>query len=66
VRTAAYIRNRCPSKSLGGKMPEEVFSGKRPDLSGMRVFGCIAYAHVPDELSIRSQSEALSLNGIQR
>ena len=30
--------------------PEERYSGKKPDLSHLKVFGCICYVHVPDEL----------------
>jgi hypothetical protein len=29
--------------------PEEKITGKKPDVSHFRVFGCIAYVHVPDE-----------------
>ncbi len=29
--------------------PKEKFIGKKPDVSHLRVFGCIAYVHVPDE-----------------
>jgi hypothetical protein len=49
VVTAAYIRNRCPTQALEGMTPEEAWSGKRPCISHMRVFGCLAYAKVPDE-----------------
>lgn len=30
--------------------PEEAWSGRRPDVSHFKIFGCIAYAHAPDEL----------------
>jgi len=29
--------------------PKEKFRGKKPDVSHFKVFGCIAYMHVPDE-----------------
>jgi hypothetical protein len=29
--------------------PEKKFIGKKPDVSHLRVFGCITYVHVPDE-----------------
>ncbi|XP_025674246.1 uncharacterized protein [Arachis hypogaea] len=41
---------RCPTKSVRDKTPEEAWSGKRPSIHHFRVFGCIAYAHVPDQL----------------
>ena len=49
VSNAVYTRNRCPNKALVNVTPEEAWSGKRPCISHMRVFGCIAYAKVPDE-----------------
>jgi hypothetical protein len=47
VRTAVYIRNRCPTSSLPEITPMEVWTGWKPDVSHLRVFGCPAYAHVP-------------------
>ena len=37
--------NRSPSSAIEFKTPEERWSGKPPDLSNLRVFGCVAYAH---------------------
>ena len=31
-------------------MPKERFCGRKPDLAHLKVFGCIAYVHVLDEL----------------
>lgn len=49
VNTAVYVVNRCPAKGLNGKTPEEVWSGKIPDLGHMKVFGCKAMVHVPKQ-----------------
>jgi transposase InsO family protein len=49
VATAVYIMNRTPTAVVHGMTPEEKFIGKKPDVSHFRVFGCIAYVHVPDE-----------------
>ncbi|KAH9764272.1 hypothetical protein KPL70_001465 [Citrus sinensis] len=46
VTTAAYLINRSPSSALGFKTPQELWSGKPPDLSNLRIFGCPAYAHL--------------------
>ncbi|KAH9679839.1 hypothetical protein KPL71_026297 [Citrus sinensis] len=46
ITTAAYLVNRSPSATLHFKTPQEVWSGKPPDLSNLRVFGCLAYAHI--------------------
>ena len=49
VSTACYIKNRSPSQSLAGHItPYEAWYGRKPDLSDLKVFGCIAYAHIPD------------------
>ena len=44
-----YVQNRCPLSALDSKTPEEVFSGKKLDVSHFRVFGCHVYFHVPKE-----------------
>ncbi|KAJ4708838.1 Retrovirus-related Pol polyprotein from transposon TNT 1-94 [Melia azedarach] len=49
VVSAAYLVNRSPSVAIGLKTPEEMWSGKAPNLSNLsnlRIFGCPAYAHV--------------------
>ena len=46
VNTATYIRNRCISRALDSSdtTPEELWSGMKPDISHLRIFGCPAYA----------------------
>jgi hypothetical protein len=34
---------------LDDKTPHEVWSGKKPSLQHLRVFGCDSYVHVPKE-----------------
>ena len=48
VATASHVINRSPAKGLS-VTPEEKFTGKRPDLSHLRVFGTKCMAHVPKE-----------------
>ena len=49
VATAAYLWNRTPTRSLREKTtPYEKWYGRKPDLSHLRVFGCMAYAYIPD------------------
>jgi hypothetical protein len=38
--------------------PEEKYSGRKPDLSHLKVFRCIAYVHVPDELQTKLDLKA--------
>ena len=49
AEAAAYVRNRLPTVALKEReTPYERWYGRKPDVSHFRVFGCIAYAHVPD------------------
>ena len=49
VATTTYLRNRMVSTVLkNGKTPFQLWYGKKPDLKHLRVFGCVAYIHVPD------------------
>src|SRR5437588_9999570 len=58
VNTAVYLQNRSPTRSLEGKTPYKAWNGIKPYLSYLRVFGCDAYLHVPDEQ--RTKLEAKS------
>lgn len=49
VSTAVYLKNRAPTVAVKGKTPLEAWSGKRPNISHLRVFGSKAFAHVPKE-----------------
>jgi hypothetical protein len=49
VGTTCYLVNRSPSSALDDKTPHEVWTGKKPSLQHLRVFGCDAYVHVPKE-----------------
>ena len=50
ISTAAYVRNQMPMTAIKeNKTPYERWYGRKPDVSHLRVFGCIAYAHVPDD-----------------
>jgi hypothetical protein len=49
VGTACYSVNQSPSSTLDDKTPHEVWTGKKPSLTHVRVFGCDAYVHVLKE-----------------
>ncbi|CAB4030416.1 Retrovirus-related Pol poly from transposon TNT 1-94 [Paramuricea clavata] len=48
VNTSVYVRNRSPTKALNGITPYECLFEKKPDVSNLRVFGCVTYVHIPD------------------
>jgi hypothetical protein len=45
INYANYIVNHTPTKAL----KEETWTKIKPDVSHFRVFGSIAWAHIPDE-----------------
>jgi hypothetical protein len=47
--TACYLVNRSPSSGLGDNTPHKVWTGKKPSLTHLKVFGCDAYVRVPKE-----------------
>ncbi|GAU26253.1 hypothetical protein TSUD_224440 [Trifolium subterraneum] len=65
VNTACYVLNRCPTKRLNDVTPEECWSGNKPNMSHLKVFGSIAYRHVPDQLrsKLDDKSEVMVLVG---
>ena len=46
--TAVYLHNRSPTAALKDETPFQRLFGRRPDISNLRVFGCVCYVHVPD------------------
>ena len=48
VLYAIHIRNRCLTTSDKNKTPYELWTGKKPSVSHIRVFGCDAFMHIKD------------------
>jgi hypothetical protein len=46
LATQVKVWNCLPTSALPGKTPYEAWYGKKPDLSGFRVFGCTAYVFI--------------------
>ncbi|XP_074572622.1 uncharacterized protein LOC141829102 [Curcuma longa] len=46
---AVYLSNRSPTKSLKNVTPQEAWSGWKPTISHLRVFGSIAFAHIHEQ-----------------
>nr|ADN34143.1 copia-type polyprotein [Cucumis melo subsp. melo] len=47
VKCAMYLSNRSPTRSLWNKTPQKAWTGRKPSIAHLRVFGCMAYAHIP-------------------
>lgn len=60
VNTAVYLQNRLPTKATD-ITPFEVWFGRKPDLSHLRVFGCEVYAWKPQQKRKKFESKAVKL-----
>lgn len=47
VRHSVYVLNRLPTRALTGQTPYEAWTGLKPDISHIRVFGCLAHMRTP-------------------
>jgi hypothetical protein len=43
VNVVVYVLNRCPTKSVDGMTPFEVWHGRKPAMHHLRTFMCIVY-----------------------
>jgi transposase InsO family protein len=49
TKTIVYVQNRLSHSALGFKTPEEMFSGKKPKVSHLKIFGCPVFVHILKE-----------------
>jgi hypothetical protein len=47
--TTIYMQNRSPHRILKDMNPEEAFSGNKPNVENLRIFGCPVYSHIPKD-----------------
>ena len=47
LSNAAYLQKRSPTKVVKGMTPQEAWTGAKPQVDHLRVFGCQAFVHVP-------------------
>lgn len=57
VAMATHIKNLSPHRALANKTPQEVWSGQKPDVAHLRVFGCHAYVLIQDKHRTKMQSK---------
>jgi len=58
IQTAEYVLNRTAPTCVKGKSPYEVWYNKKPKITHLRVFGCTAYVHVPDQRRKKMDTKA--------
>lgn len=49
TNTAVYLQNRIVANGLNGKTPYEMWTGNKPDISHLRVFGSVVMVHIAKE-----------------
>jgi hypothetical protein len=49
TKTTVYVQIRLSHSALGFKIPAEMFSGKKPEASHLKIFGCPIFVHIPKE-----------------
>jgi len=67
IRHAVYLLNRLPTKVLGDKTPHETWTGRKPSLGHLKVFGCTAHAKVvtPHLKKLDDRSRKLVYFGVE-
>ena len=59
MATSAYLINRSPTRANNGATPEAMYPGSKPNISHLRVFGSIAFVHIPKEKRQKLDSKML-------
>ena len=49
TRTPIYVQNRLSHSALGFKATKEIYPGKKPEVSHLKIFGCPVYVHIPKD-----------------
>jgi hypothetical protein len=57
-----YVQNRLSRSALGLKTPEEMFTRKKPEVSHIKIFGCLVFIHILKEK--RNKMEPSEKKGI--
>lgn len=49
IATTCYLRNRSLTSNSQHKTPFQAWYGQKSNLNHCKIFGCLAYAHIPNE-----------------
>ena len=58
VQCAIYVQNRCSHAKLDDQTPQEAWSRQKPTIFHLKVFGSVAYAHVPDQWKTKLEDKS--------
>ena len=59
VNTAAYVLNQTGPSRIDGKTPFELWHGKKPKITHLRVIGSQCYAHIPKQCRKKLDKKAV-------
>lgn len=62
LNTANYIRNRCPTEALAGKIPYVIWTGKTPSYRHFQIFGTLCF--ILNKNPSRGKFDSKSVEGI--
>jgi hypothetical protein len=48
INTVVYLKNRSPTRCLDNITPFKALYGSKPSVHNLKVFGCKAFAHIPN------------------
>ena len=48
VNWTFYFLNRCPTLAVKNVTPQEAWSGVKPSVEHLQVWGCVAHVHIPE------------------
>jgi len=65
VATTTYLLNRCPTKRLMQRVPEEYWTGRKPIVSHLKIFDSLCYKHIANARrnKLQDKSESMILVG---
>lgn len=68
VSCAVYLSNRFPTKNVRDQTPQEAWSGRKPSVKRLRIFGSIAYVmfHIKGELNLTIRVLSMCLLAMTR
>lgn len=58
INWTMHILNRSPNLAVKNKTPEEAWSGCKPSVAHLRVFGCLYHVHVPDAKRTKQEEKS--------
>ncbi|CAM8965989.1 unnamed protein product [Rhodiola kirilowii] len=53
AKWTTYILNRSYTPSVENMVPEECWSGIKPSVEHLRIFGCVAHVHIPKQKRVK-------------